>query len=66
MTKCFNFLLSNSLILREVDNFMINIYDVHVFLENDIDALKARFHFKNREYINFNYRDEDIYYNLVF
>ena len=34
------------------------------FLNNELDALKADFHFKNREYINFNYRNDD-YYNLM-
>ena len=43
---------------------MMSIYNVSNVLDNGTDALKARFHFKNREYINSNYRDND-YYNLL-
>ena len=43
---------------------MMSIYNVSNFLDNDTDALKARFHFKNREYIAFNHRNDD-YYNLL-
>ena len=39
MINCFNFLLSSSVILNEVDYFMRSIYNVSNFLDNDIDAL---------------------------
>ena len=41
---------NNSIILREVDYMMKKFYDIDYFLENDIDALISRVHFKHRTY----------------